>query len=164
MSPNKEQKPASKHTRELNQGIRDVLDLNNQESFLDAQRGFITTLSPLEISREDGSKTYSLEDLNFLEDDCPDSVNPSLWRQAQLNANYTGLFEVCSGIYQVRSFDIANITFVMGETGWIVIDALTSTESSKAALQLVNEQLGTIKNLSVTLSEYSYSFIEGNDS
>ena len=131
MSPNKEQKPATRHTRELNQGFGDVLNLNNQESFQDAQRGFITTLSPMAISREDGSKTYTLEDLEFLEGDCPDSVNPSLWRQAQLNANYTGLFEVCPGIYQVRSFDIANITFVMGETGWIVVDALTSAESSR---------------------------------
>ena len=106
------------------------------------------------ISREDGSKTYTLEDLEFLEGDCPDSVNPSLWRQAQLNANYTGLFEVCPGIYQVRSFDIANITFVMGETGWIVIDALTSAESSKAALQLVNEQLGKrpVKGIIITHS------------
>ena len=106
------------------------------------------------ISREDGSKTYTLEDLEFLEGDCPDSVNPSLWRQAQLNANYTGLFEVCPGIYQVRSFDIANITFVMGETGWIVIDALTSAESSKAALQLVNEQLGErpVKGIIITHS------------
>ena len=106
------------------------------------------------ISREDGSKTYTLEDLEFLEGDCPDSVNPSLWRQAQLNANYTGLFEVCPGIYQVRSFDIANITFVMGETGWIVIDALTSTESSKAALRLVNEQLGErpVKGIIITHS------------
>ena len=106
------------------------------------------------ISREDGSKTYTLEDLEFLEGDCPDSVNPSLWRQAQLNANYTGLFEVCPGIYQVRSFDIANITFVMGETGWIVVDALTSAESSRAALQLVNEQLGErpVKGIIITHS------------
>ena len=154
MNPNKEQKPATKHTRELNQGFRDALNLNNQESFQDAQRGFITTLSPMAISREDGSKTFTLEDLEFLEGDCPDSVNPSLWRQAQLNANYTGLFEVCPGIYQVRSFDIANITFVMGETGWIVIDALTSAESSKAALQLVNEQLGKrpVKGIIITHS------------
>ena len=154
MNPNKEQKPATKHTRELNQGFRDALNLNNQESFQDAQRGFITTLSPMAISREDGSKTYTLEDLEFLEGDCPDSVNPSLWRQAQLNANYTGLFEVCPGIYQVRSFDIANITFVMGETGWIVVDALTSAESSRAALQLVNEQLGErpVKGIIITHS------------
>ena len=78
MSPNKEQKPATRHTRELNQGFGDVLNLNNQESFQDAQRGFIKTLSPMAISREDGSKTYTLEDLEFLEGHCPDSVNPSL--------------------------------------------------------------------------------------
>src|SRR5262249_31126552 len=68
-------------------------------------------------------------------------VNPSLWRHAQLLANH-GLFAVDSHIWQVRGFDIANVTFVRGQTGWIVIDTLSSTETSRAALELVNDKLG----------------------
>ena len=69
-------------------------------------------------------------------------MNPSLWRQAQLNAQHHGLYEVYDGLYQVRSFDIANMTLIRGEKGWIIIDPLTSCESSAAALALANEHLG----------------------
>ena len=68
-------------------------------------------------------------------------MNPSLWRQSQLLARH-GLFEVTKGVWQVRGFDIANVTFIAGKTGWIVIDPLTSTEVAKAALDLANEKLG----------------------
>ena len=80
--------------------------------------------------------------MSFLDDEAPDTVNPSLWRQAQLNAKHHGLYEVCDGLYQVRSFDIANMTLIRGNSGWIVIDPLTSSESSAAALQLANQHLG----------------------
>ena len=73
--------------------------------------------------------------------DPPPEVNPSLWRQARLNAEH-GLFEVRDGVYQVRGADISNITFVAGEKGWIVVDALTTAETARAALALVTEHLG----------------------
>ena len=71
----------------------------------------------------------------------PPEVNPSLWRQARLNAEH-GLFEVRDGVYQVRGADVSNITFVAGENGWIVVDALTTAETARAALALVTEHLG----------------------
>jgi alkyl sulfatase BDS1-like metallo-beta-lactamase superfamily hydrolase len=71
----------------------------------------------------------------------PDTVNPSLWRQAQLN-NIHGLFEVAPKVWQARGYDISNITFIEGETGWIVIDPLTVEGCARDCLALANEQLG----------------------
>ncbi len=87
----------------------------------------------------------------------PDSVNPSLWRNAQLNV-INGLFEVTDGIYQVRAYDLSNITFVKGDTGWIVFDPLISQETAKAARpDFVNAQLG---ERPVTAVVYSHSHID----
>jgi alkyl sulfatase BDS1-like metallo-beta-lactamase superfamily hydrolase len=77
----------------------------------------------------------------FTKGDAPDTVNPSLWRQAKLNMIH-GLFEVTDGIYQVRGYDLSNISFVRSDTGWIVLDPLITVESARAALALVNETLG----------------------
>ena len=108
-----------------------------------AARGFIATLDPMTIAHDRGARSaFDLEALSFLSEDAPDTVNPSLWRQAQLNAGHHGLYEVVDGIYQVRSFDIANMTLVRGDTGWIIIDPLTSSETARAALALANEHLG----------------------
>ncbi|MGJ7921703.1 alkyl/aryl-sulfatase [Neobacillus sp. LXY-4] len=71
----------------------------------------------------------------------PYTVNPKLWTQGNLNLN-TGLFKITDNIYQVRGFDLANMTFVKGSTGWIVIDCLTTKETAKAALQLVHDYFG----------------------
>ena len=71
----------------------------------------------------------------------PDTVNPSLWRQAQLN-NIHGLFEVAPGIWQARGYDISNITFIAGDTGWVIIDPLTAEPCARACLDLANEYLG----------------------
>ncbi|MCZ6887039.1 MAG: MBL fold metallo-hydrolase [Gammaproteobacteria bacterium] len=137
-------KPATKFTQAANRAVTNELDFDDTTSFECAARGFIATLDPLTITRErDGKVTYDLSaPIGFLDSDAPDTVNPSLWRQAQLNAQHNGLYEVVDGIYQVRSFDIANMTLVRGDTGWIVIDPLTSSESSRAALDLANRHLG----------------------
>jgi len=137
-----EPKPASSTTIAAQAAQRRELPFENRQSFTDAARGLIATLDPMTITRENGSAVFDLSKMSFLQDDAPDTVNPSLWRQAQLNAQHHGLFEVVDGIYQVRSFDIANMTLIRGATGWIVIDPLTSSESSSAALQLANEHLG----------------------
>ncbi|MEZ5342385.1 MAG: MBL fold metallo-hydrolase [Acidimicrobiales bacterium] len=71
----------------------------------------------------------------------PETVNPSLWRQAQLN-NIHGLFEVAPKVWQVRGYDLSNITFIEGDTGWVIIDPLTSPECAAACLELANETLG----------------------
>jgi alkyl sulfatase BDS1-like metallo-beta-lactamase superfamily hydrolase len=84
---------------------------------------------------------WDLSAFDFLKGEVPATVNPSLWRQGQLLAR-TGLFKVSERVWQVRGFDLANITFVRGDTGWIVIDTLGSIETAKAALDLANDTLG----------------------
>lgn len=137
-------KPATKHTIAVNERYRQTLPFDDVRSFENARRGFIATLDPLTIPREGAAHraAFDLSGMGFLDGECPDTVNPSLWRQAQLNALYNGLYEVTDGIYQVRSFDIANMTLVRGNRGWIVIDPLTSTETAAAALKLANDHLG----------------------
>lgn len=136
-------KPATKYTTEKNAAVLKELPFENRDSFENAARGFIASISPLTIRRPvDGKITYDLSDLSFLAGEAPSTANPSLWRQAQLNALHHGLFEVVDGIYQVRSFDLGHMTLLRGETGWIVIDPLTSAESSQAALDLADKHLG----------------------
>jgi len=136
-------KPATEHTVKKNTAVLKELHFEDRRSFENASRGFIASISPLTITRPtDGKITYDLSKLSFLFDEAPSTVNPSLWRQAQLNALYPGLFEVVDGIYQVRSFDLGHMTLVRGKTGWIVIDPLTSSESAQAALNLANKHLG----------------------
>jgi alkyl sulfatase BDS1-like metallo-beta-lactamase superfamily hydrolase len=136
-------KPASEHTVAAQQKMLASLNFEDKRSFENAARGFIASLSPMRIEHDQASRNvFDLSQFDFLNQSAPDSVNPSLWRQAQLNAQHHGLFEVVEGIYQVRSFDIANMTLVRSDTGWIIIDPLTSSESSRAALQLANQHLG----------------------
>jgi alkyl sulfatase BDS1-like metallo-beta-lactamase superfamily hydrolase len=140
----REPKAATEATRKVQQSFKDKLNFEDRQSFADAEKGFIATLSPLTIAHDRSSRpAYDLETpLSFLDGDAPDTVNPSLWRQAQLNAHYNGLYEVTDGIYQIRSFDIANMTLVRGDTGWIIIDPLTSSETARAGLELANQHLG----------------------
>lgn len=152
-------KPATAATTEKNKAVLDELPFEDRRSFEDAARGFIATLDDISIRREDDGKvTMSLEKLAFLKEEAPAETNPSLWRQAQLNALNHGLFEVVPGIYQVRSFDIANMTFIKGDTGWVIIDPLTSAESSKAALDLANKHLGErpVKAIIITHSHVDH--------
>lgn len=135
-------KPASEATRMAQQHVREQLAFNDQRSFDDAGRGFLASMDPVVIRRESGQPVFDLTQFDFLSGEAPPEVNPSLWRQAQLNAQHTGLFEVCSGLYQVRSYDMANMTLIEGDTGWIIVDPLTASEVSAAALQLANETLG----------------------
>ncbi len=123
-------KAASQHTVDANKAILSELPFTDRRSFENAQRGFIATLDPLTITRDNGNVSYDLSRFSFLEGEAPDTVNPSLWRQAQLNAQHHGLFEIAPGLYQVRSFDIANMTLIAGDSGWIIVDPLTSSDGS----------------------------------
>jgi alkyl sulfatase BDS1-like metallo-beta-lactamase superfamily hydrolase len=136
-------KPATEATKAVNAAFLERLDFTDRKSFDDASRGFIATLDPISIPHDSGKRpAFELESLSFLKAEAADTANPSLWRQAQLNANHHGLYEVVDGIYQIRSFDIANMTIIRGDTGWIIVDPLTSTESSRAGLALANRELG----------------------
>ncbi|MEM7274617.1 MAG: MBL fold metallo-hydrolase, partial [Actinomycetota bacterium] len=86
----------------------------------------------------------------------PETVHPGLWRQARLNVNH-GLFEVADGVWQVRGYDIANITFMAGTDGWLIIDPLTNAPSAAAALDLANRALG---ERPVTSIIYTHSHVD----
>lgn len=134
-------KPATPFTEAANQQVREALPFEDTSDFDRARRGFIARPSTLLIEGEDGAPVWNMKPYEFIQGEAPGTVNPSLWRQAKLN-NINGLFEVVDGIYQVRGFDLSNVTFIRGETGWIVVDPLLSVESAEAALDLVNTELG----------------------
>ncbi|MGJ8559340.1 MAG: alkyl/aryl-sulfatase [Litorimonas sp.] len=119
------------------------LDFSDRRDFERAQRGYLGTLDTLPIPGSDGSPrpSFDPESFDFLKADRPNTVHPALWRQSQLNAMH-GLFEVTDGIYQVRGYDLSNISFILGDTGWIVVDPLITRETAAAALQLINDTLG----------------------
>ncbi|MBB1594625.1 alkyl/aryl-sulfatase [Achromobacter sp. UMC46] len=128
--------PASASTIQSHGRFRSELDFSDTTAFSDAARGYIATIPDARIIGADGKVVWDLGRYHFLEQsDAPDTVNPSLWRQARLNMHH-GLFKVVDGIYQVRGFDLANITFIEGEKGIVVIDPLTYEESARAALDL----------------------------
>ena len=135
-------KPASAFTAQVNAGVLAEVDLADRADFERARRGFLAQLDPPRIDQAGRpNAAWDLEPFAFLHDDCPPEVNPSLWRQAQLNTIH-GLFEVCDGIYQVRGYDLSNISFVRTDTGWIVIDPLTVAETAAAARALVDRHFG----------------------
>ncbi|HXL88744.1 MAG TPA: MBL fold metallo-hydrolase, partial [Streptosporangiaceae bacterium] len=113
----------------------------DRTDFENAGRGLIATLTPGVIKAQDGRVVWDADAYRFLDGDCPGTASPSLWRQGQLCARQ-GLFEVTSGIYQVRGLDLSNISFIEGDTGVIVIDPLISTECAAAALGLYREHRG----------------------
>lgn len=120
-----------------------TLPFEDTRDFDEAKRGFIAAPSYMQIEAEAGNVAWDMESYQWLlEGKEYDSINPSLQRQATLNMGY-GLFEVMPDkIYQVRGYDLANISFIKGDTGWIVFDPLTSKETAAAALAFINEQLG----------------------
>lgn len=104
-------------------------------------RAFIAGLDPCTIRSSDGRIVWNHEEYNFLDAECPPTVNPKLWRQGQMGAKQ-GLFEVSPGIYQARNLDLANISFIEGNEGVIIIDPLISVECAEAALGLYRKHRG----------------------
>eukprot|EP01035_Chromulina_nebulosa_P066167 gene66167-90568_t len=101
--------------------LKKTLPFEDKQDFDFATRGYLGTLSDPVIRRADGAVAWDLTAYDFVQGDAPDTLNPSLWRQAQLLSK-SGLFQVSETIWQVRGFDISNVTFIKGQTGWIVID------------------------------------------
>ena len=133
----------SKYTIELQNGLRKTLPFEDKRDFEEAKKGLIAPPPFKQIMAEAGNVAWDMGSYEFLLQGKEfDSVHPSLQRQAILNMAY-GLYEVVpSKIYQVRGFDLANISFIKGDTGWILFDVLTAKETAKAALDFVNEKLG----------------------
>jgi alkyl sulfatase BDS1-like metallo-beta-lactamase superfamily hydrolase len=146
-------KPPSKFTIELQSGLRSTLPFADKRDFEEAKKGFIAAPPYKQIMGEAGNVAWDMGSYEFLLTDKEyDSIHPSLQRQAVLNMAY-GLYEVLPGtIYQVRGFDLANITFVRSNTGWIVFDPLTAKETAAAALNFINEKLGARPVVAVVYS------------
>jgi alkyl sulfatase BDS1-like metallo-beta-lactamase superfamily hydrolase len=140
-----------------NRAVAESLPLADAQDFEDARRGFVASVPGLKVQKSDGRPVWDLGAYEFINDaPAPDSVNPSLWRQAQLN-NIHGLFKVADGIWQVRGYDISNMSLIEGERGWIVVDPLTAQETAAAAMALVREHLG---DRPVSAFVFSHSHID----
>ncbi|MBF2597779.1 MBL fold metallo-hydrolase [Listeria welshimeri] len=129
-------KAATSFTKKINNAVKEVLPFENTKDFEDAKKGFIATWDKVKVKASGGEKVWDLDDYQFIGDgEAPDSVNPSLWRISQLNMT-NGLFKVTERVYQVRGYDMSNITIMEGETGLVITDTLTSVETARAALEL----------------------------
>jgi alkyl sulfatase BDS1-like metallo-beta-lactamase superfamily hydrolase len=136
-------KPPSKFTLELRNGLKAELPFADKRDFDEAKRGFIAEPPFTKIMADAGNVAWDMGSYGWLLTGKDfESINPSLQRVAVLNMAY-GLYEVLPGrIYQVRGFDLANISFIKGDTGWIIFDPLTARETARAALDFINQKLG----------------------
>jgi alkyl sulfatase BDS1-like metallo-beta-lactamase superfamily hydrolase len=127
-------------TLSANAAVQEQLDFQDRQDFEDATRGLIASDPSLQAINEQGVTVWDMPAYDFIGTQAPDSVNPSLWRQAQLN-NIHGLFEVAHGIYQLRGYDLSNMTIIQGNTGWIIVDPLTAEETAAAAIRFARQHL-----------------------
>ncbi len=150
-------KAPSKYTIAKQQQLRKTLPLSDKKDFEEQEKGFIAAPEYKQIMAEKGHVAWDMGKYEFLlEGKDFDTIHPSLQRQAILNMNY-GLYEVIPGIYQVRGYDLSNISFIKGDTGWIIFDPLAAKETAAAALKFINEQLGERPVVAVV---YSHSHLD----
>jgi alkyl sulfatase BDS1-like metallo-beta-lactamase superfamily hydrolase len=148
-------KAPSSYTKAILDEARKTLPFNDTVDLEEHGRGFLAPMKEMKIAADAGHTAWDMERFQFLTaQDSFDSIHPSLLRQSVLNNNY-GLYEVVPGIYQVRGFDLATITFVRGKTGWIVFDVMVSAETVRAAWKLFQEHVGG--GLPVSAVIYSHS-------
>jgi alkyl sulfatase BDS1-like metallo-beta-lactamase superfamily hydrolase len=150
--------PPSTFTIELRKGVSATLPFEDKRDFEEAKKGFIAEPPYKQIMADAGNVAWDMGSYQWLlQGKDFQSIHPSLQRQAVLNMAY-GLYEVLPGkIYQVRGFDLANISFIKGDTGWIVFDPLTARETARAALAFINEKLGARPVVGVV---YSHSHVD----
>jgi alkyl sulfatase BDS1-like metallo-beta-lactamase superfamily hydrolase len=156
-SPNGAPKAATPTTERANQAVRQAMAMNDKQDTEDATRGKLAELSDPLVKAADGRTVWDTKRYDFVKGSAPSSVNPSLWRQQTLNTA-AGLFKVADGIYQIRGYDIANMTLIEGSTGWIVIDTMLSAEIAKAGLQLAMSHLKSTKPVVAVI--YTHSHID----
>lgn len=149
-------KPASPATVAAQRSVAAALppDGTRDEDF--ARRGFIATLADPQIMDDKGNVVWNLDAYAFVDGPAPDTVNPSLWRHMRYLKHH-GLFRIADNMWQVRGFDLSNMTVIRGDKGWIVIDPLTTREAATAALELVNRTLGP-RPVSAVI--YSHSHVD----
>ena len=159
LTPDK--KPATTITKQINEDVYQVLDFDDTQEEEFAKKGFITAPDSLQITDDDGNVVWNMDNYDFVRDaDSPDSANPSLWRNTKSNANY-GLFQVSDDIYQVRGYDLSNMTFVRTDNGWIIMDCLASSDTAKAALELFKSEMGDIHIVAVIISHAHIDHYDG---
>lgn len=140
-TPDFSAKPASAATIAAQAAERATLPKDNGKDATFAAQGFVATRADPIIRNKDGKPVWNLAAYDWMKGDAPPTVNPSLWRHMSI-LRKNGLFRLADGMWQVRGFDVSNMTVIAGKTGWILIDPLTNRETSAAALELVNRQLG----------------------
>jgi alkyl sulfatase BDS1-like metallo-beta-lactamase superfamily hydrolase len=120
-----------------------------------AARGFLGGPESLVITDDEGRVVWDMDRYAFLREggDSPETVHPSLWRHSRIDTR-PGLYEVTDGVYQVRGYDVSNMTLIEGERGVVVVDPLISRECSAAALELYRAHRG---DREVTAVVYSHS-------
>jgi alkyl sulfatase BDS1-like metallo-beta-lactamase superfamily hydrolase len=135
-------KPASQHTIDRNRAAAAMLSFDDLGDFAMAYRGLLATIEGGTVT-DGGRVVWDCARHDFLrtDDPAPDSVHPGLWRQGRLNAVH-GLFEVTDRVWQARGYDLSNLTFIAGDTGWILVDVLTTAPTARACLELANRTLG----------------------
>ncbi|MDM4765411.1 alkyl sulfatase dimerization domain-containing protein [Pelomonas sp. SE-A7] len=144
---------ATATTVAANAQFEQSLPLGDPQDFDDAKRGFIARPEGKILAADGKTVLVDFDAFKFVDGPAPATVNPSLWRHARLNAQI-GLFKVTDGLYQLRGFDIGNMSLIEGKTGWIVVDALTARESAAAALAFARQHLG---NKPVTALLFTHS-------
>ncbi len=148
----------TEHTRRMNAEAAEQLPFEDREDFEESRRGLLLAEPSLQVRGRNGAIVWDMEAYAFAREGepAPDTVNPSLWRMAQLNTAH-GLFEVVPGVYQVRGYDISNMTLIEGARGVIVVDPLISSECAAAALELYRRVRGA---RAVTAVLYTHSHVD----
>jgi alkyl sulfatase BDS1-like metallo-beta-lactamase superfamily hydrolase len=149
-------KPATPVTVRANDAVAKAMTMNDKQDFEDATRGLLAQLKDPLVKNAEGREVWDTQRYAFVKGDAPASVNPSLWREQKLNTA-SGLFKVVDGIYQIRGYDMANITLVEGATGWIVIDTLFSEGVARAGMKLAMETLKSTKPVVAVIYTHSHA-------
>ena len=152
--PPPESSDATSYTVAVNQSFANKLDLQDQQDFKDASKGLIAVAPTTPIVDSAGKVIWDQAAYDYIQGEAPATVNPSLWRQSKLNMQ-RGLYKVGDGIYQLRGFDLANISIIVGDSGWIVVDPLTTEDTARAAIAFAREHLGD-KPISAILFTHSH--------
>jgi alkyl sulfatase BDS1-like metallo-beta-lactamase superfamily hydrolase len=151
-----ESKGATANTERANAAVRQAMTMNDKQDFEDATRGLMAQLKDPIVKAADGRVVWNTQRYEFVKGDPPATVNPSLWREQKLNTA-AGLFKVVDGVYQIRGYDMANMTLVEGASGWIVIDTLFSEDVARAGLKLAMETLKSSKPVVAVIYTHSHA-------
>ena len=154
-------KQATQHTAERNQLWLTRLDFSNDEELQNARRGLIEATPDLVIRNAAGQEVWNMAEFKYMRDadtmEAPSTVNPSLWRNTICNVQ-AGLFQVCDGIYQVRGYDMANMTFIRTKSGgWLIFDVLMCREVANAALDLFKKNVDASPRILAVLISHSHA-------